>query len=137
MREGGPQRREQNWLAVHVDDLWRLRVGEIYHAAIGAELNPQALAADMSDGLHGQGLLADAEETRETPHPKLRIARSRPAEGGFLAEIGAWLAQPGPVGDEEVRRCLQQWVPEYRPADTRPGPRLVEGAGPTAQRAGA
>ena len=61
-------------------------------------------------------LLADAEETRETPHPKLRIARSRPVNGTFLEELEQWLAQPGPVADEEVRMGLKRWVPEYEPA---------------------
>jgi FlaA1/EpsC-like NDP-sugar epimerase len=61
-------------------------------------------------------LLADAEETRETPHPKLRIARSRPVAESFLDELGAWLSQPGPVSDETVRTGLKRWVPEYEPA---------------------
>lgn len=61
-------------------------------------------------------LLADAEQTRETPHPKLRIARSRPVAETFLDELRLWLAQPGPVADEEVRAGLQRWVPEYEPA---------------------
>ncbi len=61
-------------------------------------------------------LLADAEETRETPHPKLRIARSRPVNGTFLEELEQWLAQPGPVTDEAVRMGLKRWVPEYEPA---------------------
>ncbi len=61
-------------------------------------------------------LLTDAEETRQTPHPKLRIARSRPVEETFLDELSQWLSQPGPVSDEEVRRGLQRWVPEYEPA---------------------
>ena len=57
-------------------------------------------------------LLADAEETRETPHPKLRIARSRPVAEGLLDE----LSQPGPMADEDVRMGLKRWVPEYEPA---------------------
>ncbi len=61
-------------------------------------------------------LLADAEETRETPHPKLRIARSRPVAEGFLDELEHWLSQPGPVADEAVRMGLKRWVPEYEPA---------------------
>jgi len=61
-------------------------------------------------------LLADAEETRETPHPKLRIARSRPVPEGFLDELTQWLSQPGPVSDDEVRAGLKRWVPEYAPA---------------------
>ncbi len=61
-------------------------------------------------------LLADAEHTRETPHPKLRIARSRPVEDGFLEELASWLGQPGPMSDDEVRAGLRRWVPEYEPA---------------------
>lgn len=61
-------------------------------------------------------LLADAEETRETPHPKLRIARSRPVSNTFIDELTAWLSQPGPVSDEAVRTGLKRWVPEYEPA---------------------
>lgn len=61
-------------------------------------------------------LLADAEETRETPHPKLRIARSRPVPETFLDELTQWLSQPGPVSDDEVRAGLKRWVPEYEPA---------------------
>ena len=61
-------------------------------------------------------LLADAEETRETPHPKLRIARSRPVSEAFLEELEQWLSQPGPVADEDVRMGLKRWVPEYEPA---------------------
>ena len=57
-----------------------------------------------------------AEETRETPHPKLRIARSRPVAEGFLDELEHWLSQPGPVADEAVRMGLKRWVPEYEPA---------------------
>lgn len=61
-------------------------------------------------------LLTDAEQTRETPHPKLRIARSRPVAETFLEELKQWLAQPGPMADEDVRAGLQRWVPEYEPA---------------------
>ncbi|MFT3759928.1 polysaccharide biosynthesis protein [Thauera sp.] len=61
-------------------------------------------------------LLADAEETRETPHPKLRIARSRPVTESFLDELTQWLAQTGPVSDDDVRAGLKRWAPEYEPA---------------------
>ncbi len=61
-------------------------------------------------------LLADAEATRETPHPKLRIARSRSVPEGFLNELQGWLGQPGPVSDDAVRAGLKRWVPEYVPA---------------------
>lgn len=61
-------------------------------------------------------LLADSEETCETPHPKLRIARSRPVSIIFIDELRRWLSQPTPVVDEAVRKGLQRWVPEYQPA---------------------
>ena len=61
-------------------------------------------------------LLTDAEQTRQTPHPKLRIARSRAVADTFLDELTQWLSQPGPVSVEEVRAGLQRWVPEYEPA---------------------
>lgn len=58
-------------------------------------------------------LLANSELTRETPHPKLRIARSRPVEADFLDVLHTWLQTTGPVSDEEVRTTLRRWVPEY------------------------
>ncbi|BAL26040.1 nucleoside-diphosphate sugar epimerase/dehydratase [Azoarcus sp. KH32C] len=70
-------------------------------------------------------LLADAEKTRETPHAKLRIARSRSVAPAFFADLKSWLVQPGVVGDEEVRRILQRWVPEYQPPRGRPTLRVV------------
>lgn len=61
-------------------------------------------------------LLVDAEQTRTTPHPKLRIAQSRPVPAGFIEELEQWLSQRGPLGDDEVRQALKRWVPEYSPA---------------------
>ncbi|AYH45313.1 polysaccharide biosynthesis protein [Azoarcus sp. DN11] len=81
-------------------------------------------------------LLADSESTRETPHRKLRIARSRPVSAGFLAELDTWLAQSGPVSDDEVRRGLLRWVPEYVPMSERPALRVIESGGGKAARAG-
>jgi len=72
-------------------------------------------------------LLADAEQTRETPHPKLRIARSRPVEAGFLEALKAWLDQADTVSDEMVREGLHRWVPEYTPMGSRPELKLVRG----------
>ncbi len=60
-------------------------------------------------------LLADSEETRQTPHPKLRIARSRPVPAEFESAIEHWLDQNRQVPDEEVRAQLKQWIPEYDP----------------------
>jgi FlaA1/EpsC-like NDP-sugar epimerase len=59
-------------------------------------------------------LLADAEATEPTPHPKLRIARARAVEPGILEAVRAWLAA-GPRPAAEVRRQLGAWLPEYRP----------------------
>jgi FlaA1/EpsC-like NDP-sugar epimerase len=62
-------------------------------------------------------LLADAEHTLPTPHPKLRVARVRAPQGAAqLEEVLAWLALPVEPGAESVRERLQAWVPEYAPA---------------------
>jgi FlaA1/EpsC-like NDP-sugar epimerase len=68
-------------------------------------------------------LLADSEETCATPHPKLRVARSRPVPGDLLQAVRAWVGQAGPVSDDAVREGLQRWVVEYAP-DVRPGPAM-------------
>jgi len=60
-------------------------------------------------------LLADAEQTRQTPHPKLRIARAREVDEDFLQKLSPWLAEPC-QSDIQVRAALTAWVPEYRPA---------------------
>lgn len=60
-------------------------------------------------------LLADAEQTRETPHPKLRIARARAVDESFLANLRPWLAKSS-QDDDLVREALMLRVPEYRPA---------------------
>ncbi len=59
-------------------------------------------------------LLADAEETRDTPHPKLRIARSRDVDGELLEQFKEWL-NSGVVADAAVRAQLKTWIPEYSP----------------------
>jgi FlaA1/EpsC-like NDP-sugar epimerase len=61
-------------------------------------------------------LLADAETTLPTPHPKLRVARAREGDGEMVAGILAWIAGMPAIDDEAVRRQLMAWVPEYRPA---------------------
>ena len=62
-------------------------------------------------------LLADDETTLPTPHPKLRIARAREAEQALLDEVLPWLTQHRALTDEEVRRDLRRWVPEYQPSN--------------------
>ena len=57
-------------------------------------------------------VLADGEKTLPTPHPKLRIARSRAAPDGLPEAIGRWVAG-APCSDQEVRGQLREWLPEY------------------------
>jgi FlaA1/EpsC-like NDP-sugar epimerase len=57
-------------------------------------------------------LLADAEHTLATPHPKLRVARAQQSTVR-LEEVLAWLEAPGA---DDVRERLRAWVPEYVPA---------------------
>jgi len=60
-------------------------------------------------------LLADDEHTRPTPHPKLRIAKAREVDPGWIAGLLDWLRAGERVpADSEVRRDLKRWVPEYQ-----------------------
>ncbi|CAN7474072.1 polysaccharide biosynthesis protein [Caballeronia sp. LjRoot34] len=59
-------------------------------------------------------LLADDETTTRTPHPKLRIAQAREVPNHFLDELLPWLMQHRVLPDDEVRRDLRRWVPEYQ-----------------------
>jgi FlaA1/EpsC-like NDP-sugar epimerase len=61
-------------------------------------------------------LLADDETTTRTPHPKLRIARAREVPDSFIDNLLPWLMQHRVPSDDEVRRDLRRWVPEYQPA---------------------
>jgi FlaA1/EpsC-like NDP-sugar epimerase len=76
-------------------------------------------------------LLADDEHTRPTPHPKLRIAKAREVDPGWLEELGNWLAQDRIPGDPEVRRDLKRWVPEFQ-SQMRPKLKAVPAARATA-----
>jgi FlaA1/EpsC-like NDP-sugar epimerase len=60
-------------------------------------------------------LLSDRERTRQTPHPKLRIAKANAAFGAeWLSEVEAWLSL-AECPDNEVRREIARRVPEYQP----------------------
>lgn len=61
-------------------------------------------------------LLADAEQTRPTPHPKLRIAQGRAVDDEFLLNLQFWLGETS-QNDDQVREVLRRWVPEYCPAN--------------------
>lgn len=67
-------------------------------------------------------LLADDEHTRPTPHPKLRIAKAREVDPGWLEGMLDWLNQDRMPNDSEVRRDLKRWVPEFQ---SQSRPRLV------------
>jgi FlaA1/EpsC-like NDP-sugar epimerase len=79
-------------------------------------------------------LLADAEHTLPTPHPKLRVARSRPVHEGILEELREWLGGAEPVSDDEVRTALHRWVSEYVPYEVRPVLRVVGGTATGGER---
>jgi FlaA1/EpsC-like NDP-sugar epimerase len=59
-------------------------------------------------------LLADDEHTRPTPHPKLRIAKARDVQAGWLEGLLAWLHTDRIPSESEVRRDLKRWVPEFQ-----------------------
>ena len=46
--------------------------------------------------------------------PELRIAQAREVPNHFLDELLPWLMQHRVLADEEVRRDLRRWVPEYQ-----------------------
>lgn len=69
-------------------------------------------------------LLAAQEETLPTHHPKLRIARARSVDQEWLDNVLAWLTQRSIPSDDQIRRDLRRWVPEYEPA-IRPSLTLV------------
>ncbi|MBI1395519.1 MAG: NAD-dependent epimerase/dehydratase family protein [Betaproteobacteria bacterium] len=62
-------------------------------------------------------VLADDETTLPTPHPKLRIARSRPTPAAVVPDILDWLQGQGVRTDADVRAGLVRWVPEYQPPE--------------------
>jgi FlaA1/EpsC-like NDP-sugar epimerase len=64
-------------------------------------------------------LLADADQTLPSSHPRLRIARlSGPPADAWFGELLAWMERVGPqVSAAETRARLAGFVPEYRAAD--------------------
>jgi FlaA1/EpsC-like NDP-sugar epimerase len=61
-------------------------------------------------------LLADDEHTLPTPHHKLRVAKAKTVAADQPGEILQWLAGCQPLADDEVRRRLRLWLPEYHEA---------------------
>jgi FlaA1/EpsC-like NDP-sugar epimerase len=65
-------------------------------------------------------VLADAEKTLPTPHPKLRVAKANPhSDGNLVAEVDRWLQDPPATEATAVRARLQGWIEEYQPALSR------------------
>jgi FlaA1/EpsC-like NDP-sugar epimerase len=62
-------------------------------------------------------LLANDERTLPTPHAKLRIAKARPADAQWFADVLAWLGHEGVRGDDEARAGLMHWVEDFRATD--------------------
>ena len=60
-------------------------------------------------------LLADNEHTLITPHPKLRIAQARIVSTAEYQTMLTWISSAAVVSDEDVRRHMREWVPEYTP----------------------
>ena len=61
-------------------------------------------------------VLADAETTLPTPHPKLRVARARRVDDELVSEFLRWITTTPGVSDAGVRAQLLAWLPgEYRP----------------------
>jgi FlaA1/EpsC-like NDP-sugar epimerase len=63
-------------------------------------------------------LLADDENTLSTPHPKLRIAQARQVDEQWLANLLVWLGKYPVLSDDEAKRELGKWVPEYSPRES-------------------
>jgi len=60
-------------------------------------------------------LLADAEHSLPTPHPKLKVARAHREKSDWLPRLESWLAGDNPADDARVRLELAKWVPDYTP----------------------
>jgi FlaA1/EpsC-like NDP-sugar epimerase len=71
-------------------------------------------------------LLSHDEQTRPTPHPKLRIAKAREVDAALLDDIATWAGSDRVPDDSDVRRELKRWVPEYV-AQVRPRLKSISG----------
>ncbi|MEO6565848.1 MAG: polysaccharide biosynthesis protein, partial [Casimicrobiaceae bacterium] len=60
-------------------------------------------------------LLASEEETKPTPHPKLRIAQARDANHDAVGQMVTWCESDRAADDAQVRARLKSWIPEYMP----------------------
>ncbi len=58
-------------------------------------------------------LLSDDENTLPTPHNKLRVAQARQVDEKWLSELMKWLNKHSVLSDDEVKKGLVNFVPEY------------------------
>ena len=62
-------------------------------------------------------LLANDETTAPTQHPKLRVATCNEGpDAQWLAQLLAWIEHVPPLDDRELKKRLQEFVPEYTPS---------------------
>lgn len=71
-------------------------------------------------------LLLDGEQTRATPHPRLRVAKSREVPPQWLDGLLDWIGDETGPDEQTLRRDLKKWVPEYA-VSFRPQLRAIEG----------
>lgn len=100
---------------VKIADLARLMIQLSGHR--GDEVHIEFTGLRPGEKLYEE-LLADAETTMQTPHPKLRVARARDVDTEEVARMLDWIQTTASAGDAEVRDMLKTWVPEYRPASS-------------------
>lgn len=61
-------------------------------------------------------LLASDESTEPTPHPKLRVAKSRPGPAVDVMGLEGWIVHAGPHPQPDaLRQWLRAQLPEYAP----------------------
>ncbi len=70
-------------------------------------------------------LLADGEATLPTPHPKLRIARSRAVPADLIQALDPLFSCALQPSDSDVRAALRRWVADYRPGGREVAPALA------------
>lgn len=58
-------------------------------------------------------LLSDDESTLPTPHNKLRVAQACQVDEKWLSELMEWLNKHSVLCDDEVKKGLVNFVPEY------------------------